>query len=165
MVVFCGLKDHRLVFFSLTFSQILQFMRRSPVASCLGAACRGAISVVKDMLPQLNAIQWAMGSLAAMQYIPSRHFGPVIGWTILCLVAWHFWRRHQANREARNSQKADEYGAASEEARPNVHLVSYSYGTLAGAIGRKLLHLIPQIWFERVLLISAALAAVKLILS
>lgn len=32
-------------------------------------------------------------------------------------------------------------------------------------IGRKLLHLIPQIWFERVLLISAALAAVKLILS
>jgi uncharacterized membrane protein YfcA len=170
------------------------------------------------------------------QYIPSKHFGPVIGWMVLCLVAWHFWRRHQANREARNSQKADGYGAGSEEARPNARLVSYSYGTLAGAttmianaagpvmtvyllsaglakyafvgtsawifclinltklpfsyalgvinrgslwfnvfmlpavvagifIGRKLLQLIPQIWFERVLLISAALAAAKLILS
>jgi hypothetical protein len=44
-----------------------------------------------------------------------------------------FWRRHQANREERNSQKADEYGAGSEEARPNGRLVSYSYGTLAGA--------------------------------
>ena len=169
------------------------------------------------------------------QYIPSKHFGTVIGWMILGLVAWHFWRRYQAKRQSRNSQIAGANDKGTVGSRPNARLVSYSYGTLAGAttmianaagpvmtvyllsvglakyaftgtsawifclinltklpfsyalgvinreslwfnafmlpavvagvfIGRTLLHLIPQIWFDRVLLISAALAAVKLIL-
>jgi len=174
------------------------------------------------------------------QYIPSRHFGPVIGWMILGLVVWHFWRRHQAKRKAKNDETAGATGEGapdpSSQARANARLVSYWYGTLAGAttmianaagpvmtvyllsaglakyafmgtsawifclvnltklpfsyalgvinrdslwfnafmlpavvagvfVGRILLRLIPQIWFERVLLISAALAGVKLILS
>jgi uncharacterized protein len=174
------------------------------------------------------------------QYIPSQHFGPVIGWMILGLVGWQFWQRHQAKRRAETGEVAGSTGEEaqgnSNQARDGTRFVSYSYGTLAGAttmianaagpimtvyllsaglakyaftgtsawifclinltklpfsyalgvinresllfnafmlpavaagifIGRTLLRLIPQIWFERVLLLSAALAAVKLILS
>jgi uncharacterized membrane protein YfcA len=173
------------------------------------------------------------------QYIPSRHFGPVIGWMILGLVSLQFWQRHQAKQKAKAIPVAGANGANARgtlsQGRP-ARLVSYSYGVLAGAttmianaagpvmtvyllsaglakyafmgtsawifflinltklpfsyalgvinrgslwfnafmlpavvagvfIGRALLRRIPQIWFERVLLLSAALAAVKLILS